>query len=326
VIDRSNDQEDTGGRSSFGRGRREHVVTGGRERIDVSFPSGDASCAAWLYLPAAGGLPRGRRPVVVLGHGLGATRDMSLDDYAEAFRSDGYACVVFDYRHFGDSGGEPRQLLDVEQELTDWASAIAYARSHPSCDPERVVLWGSSFGGGHALTAAARDGGVAAVIAQCPFTDGIASMLRHDPVASVRVGTRAVRDVLGAARGRTPVTVGLVGQRRSAALLTAPDALPGYAALLTPGTTFRNEVAARFAFQLPRYRPGRRLRELRCPVLLCLCSEDSVAPTARTRRYAAGTRADIREYPFGHFAIYGEPERGVVLHDQRAFLGREVPA
>jgi uncharacterized protein len=301
-------------------------VTGGGERIDVSFPSGDASCAAWFYLPAPGATARAPRPVVVLGHGLGATRDMALDDFAEAFRADGYACLVFDYRHFGDSGGRPRQLLDVEQELTDWASAIAYARSHPTCDHERVVLWGSSFGGGHALTAAARDGGVAAVVAQCPFTDGIASMLRHDPVASARVGARAVRDVLGAARGRAPVTVGLVGRRRSAALLTVPDALPGYAALLTPGTTFRNEVAARFAFQLPRYRPGRRLRELRCPVLLCLCSEDSVAPTTRTRRYAAGTRTQIREYPFGHFALYVRPEREVVLYDQRAFLRREVPS
>ncbi|GLZ49158.1 alpha/beta hydrolase [Actinomycetospora sp. NBRC 106375] len=303
-------------------------MTGGCRRIEVSFPSGDASCAAWLYLPdpAATARPDARRPVVVLGHGLGATRDMSLDAFAEDFRADGYACVVFDYRHFGDSGGQPRQLLDIEQELTDWSSAIAYARSHPSCDPERVVLWGSSFGGGHALTAAARDGNVAAVVAQCPFTDGIASILRHDPVASMRVAARAVRDVVGAARGRAPVTVGLVGRRRSAALLTAPDALPGYAALLTPGTTFRNEVAARFAFQLPRYRPGRRLREVRCPVLLCLCSEDSVAPTARTRRYAAaGTRTRLHEYPFGHFAIYLDGEREVVLHDQLEFLRREVP-
>src|SRR5690349_19990129 len=153
---------------------------------------------------------------------------MSLDTFAEAYRSDGSPCLVFDHRHFGDSGGRPRQLLDIERELTDWASAIAYARSHPSCDSERVVLWGRSFGGGHAITAAARDGGVAAVVAQCPFTDGLASMLRHDPVGSLRVGARAVRDVLGARRGRPPVTVGLVGDRGSAALLTAPDALPGY--------------------------------------------------------------------------------------------------
>ena len=132
------------------------AASGDRERIDVTFPSGDASCAAWLYLPAPGGKACASRPVVVLGHGLGATRDMALDDVAEAFRAEGYACLVFDYRHFGDSGGRPRQLLDVERELTDWASAIAYARSHPSCDPDRVVLWGSSFGGGHAITVASR--------------------------------------------------------------------------------------------------------------------------------------------------------------------------
>jgi hypothetical protein len=44
-------------------------------RLDVSFTSGEDTCAAWLYLPTGVTSP----PVVILGHGLGATREMRLD-------------------------------------------------------------------------------------------------------------------------------------------------------------------------------------------------------------------------------------------------------
>ena len=114
------------------------------DRLDVRFPSGRQSCAAWLYLPG------GKRPapVIVMGHGLGGVRQMRLDAFAERFVAAGYACLVFDYRHFGASEGAPRQLLDIGRQEADWTSAIAYARSRPELDPQRVVLWGTSFGGG----------------------------------------------------------------------------------------------------------------------------------------------------------------------------------
>ena len=102
---------------------------------------------------------------------------MRLPAYAERFRAAGYACLVFDYRCFGASGGEPRQLLDVERQLGDWRAALAYARGRDDLDRERLAVWGTSFGGGHALAIGAEDSGIAAVVAQCPFTDGISSAL-----------------------------------------------------------------------------------------------------------------------------------------------------
>ena len=125
-------------------------------RIDVEFPSGDDRCAAWLYRPEAA--PDAVVPIVVLAHGLGGVKEMRLDAYAERFTDAGYACLVFDYRHFGASGGEPRQLLDIERQLADWAAAVRYARRLDGVDSSRVILWGSSFSGGHVIEAAARDG------------------------------------------------------------------------------------------------------------------------------------------------------------------------
>ena len=84
-------------------------ATNGFHRRTVEFWSGDSFCSAWLYLPdAASEAPV---PVVVMGHGLGATRELGLAPYAGRFAAAGMAALVFTYRHLGDSGGEPRQLL-----------------------------------------------------------------------------------------------------------------------------------------------------------------------------------------------------------------------
>ncbi|MBY6683391.1 alpha/beta fold hydrolase [Rhodococcus sp. BP-316] len=293
------------------------------ERRDVEFVSGDATCAAWLYRPDT---PSERQPIVVLAHGLGGVREMRLDAYAERFTAAGYACLVFDYRHFGASGGEPRQLLDIGLQLEDWASAIAYARTIDGIDPTRVVLWGSSFGGGHVLEAAARDGRVAAVISQCPFTDGLASALATPLSTTLRITPLAVRDIVGSLRGKPPVMVPLAAEHRGVALMASTDALDGYLGLQPPGSAFSNEVAARFALAITRYFPGRAAKKITAPVLFCVCDPDTVAPTKATLRHAAkAPRGQIEVYPYGHFEIYvGDPFEHVVA-DQIAFLERTVP-
>src|SRR5690606_4654369 len=149
---------------------------GGFERGNVHFPSGSDVCDAWLYRPA-GATAAGSLPVIVMAHGLGGIKVGGLAPFAERFCTEGYACLVFDYRYFGDSGGEPRELLDIPSQLEDWRAAVACARSLPGIDPDRVVVWGTSFGGGHAVVTAAEDARIAAAIAQCPFTDGPSSVM-----------------------------------------------------------------------------------------------------------------------------------------------------
>lgn len=291
-------------------------------RLDITFRSGGSDCAAWLYLPAS----RGPFPTIVMGHGLGGIRQMRLDAFAERFQAAGYACLVFDYRHFGASGGEPRQLLDINRQLEDWAAAIGFARTVEGVDPERVVLWGTSFGGGHVIVAGARDERVAAVIAQCPFTDGPASVLATHPLSLIKATALGLRDAAGSVFGRPPTMVATAGTPRSAALMTAPDAQPGYLALVPAGMPFHNEVAARFALRVGLHRPGRQAARLACPALFCICEHDSVAPARAAQRHAArAPRGEIRLYPYGHFEIYlGEPFERVVA-DQIEFLTRHIP-
>lgn len=293
-------------------------------RIDVTFPSADERCAAWLYLPPGSG----RAPVIVMAHGLGALRQMRLDAFAERFCAAGYACLVFDYRHFGASGGEPRQLLDIDRQLTDWRAAVTFARQCDQVDGQRLVLWGTSFSGGHVLSTAADDNGITAVIAQCPFTDGLASSLAMPLGTSVSVTLRALRDQAGALLGREPLMVPLASKPGSTALMVAPDSEPGYLRLLPDGERdqFPNYVAARFALQIIRYFPGRRAVNIACPVLFCVCDPDTVAPTEATLRHARKVpNAEIKVYPHGHFEIYVDEGFEKVVTDQLKFLGRAVP-
>lgn len=290
-------------------------------RLDVSFASGDSTCAAWLYLPAGVTSP----PAVILGHGLGATREMRLGAFAERFAQAGIACLAFTYRHFGDSGGQPRQLVSIKRQLADWDAAISYMQGYPDIDGTRVAIWGSSFGGGHAITVASRHPELRAAVAQCPFTDGFASALALGPVASLRLAPVLAQDLIAKFRGRPPVMIPLAASPGSLALMNAPDALPGYEALIPAGTTFVNAAAARVIPSIATYRPGRAAKKVAIPILFCVSRFDTVTPPAQTLRYAkTAPRGEIRMYTAGHFDFYVGDAFEAVVRDQVEFLTRHL--
>ena len=115
----------------------------------TTFLSGGTKCAVTVFRPDASA--EKPMPAIVMAHGFGSPRALRLYAYAERFAAAGYAAVVFDYRGFGDSEGEPRQLLDVSMQHDDWKAALSFPRSLPGIDADKVVAWGTSFGGGHVL-------------------------------------------------------------------------------------------------------------------------------------------------------------------------------
>ncbi|ORV19713.1 alpha/beta hydrolase [Mycobacterium celatum] len=293
------------------------------QREDVWFNSGHDRISAWLYRPDG----TGDAPLLVMAHGLGAVRTMRLDAYAERFSAVGYACLVFDYRNFGDSEGQPRQLLDVGMQLQDWTAAVAYGRTLPGIDDSRIGLWGTSFGGGHVIATAAQLPGIAAVVAQCPFTDGIASARTLSPRVTARLSALAIRDLVAARLGRDPVMVATAGMPGEVALMNASDAYAGYLRLMPDGAQPPNEVAARIGVKILAYRPGRLTARIPCPILFCVCETDSVAPAGPTLRYAAkAPKGEVKLYPEGHFAIYVDDAFERVVADQIAFLDKHLKA
>src|SRR5689334_11475993 len=189
-------------------------------RHDVTFMSEGTSCAAWLYRPDGVENP----PIVVLAHGFAAFRELRLDAYAARFAQAGYAALVFDYRHWGASDGQPRRILDIAKQQADWRAAIAYAKGLDNVDTTRVVGWGSSFGGGHVLTLAARDNEFAAAIVQVPHVSGPASAFSQSPRLVARLVAAGLRDQVGAWLGRAPYRVTSIGRPGDVAMMTSPGA------------------------------------------------------------------------------------------------------
>jgi uncharacterized protein len=279
------------------------------ERIDLVFASGRESCAAWFYTIAGGTVGS---PVVVMAHGLSGTRRDRLGPFAERFAAAGIAVLLFDHRGFGESTGEADLFHPVRQ-LEDWRAAIAFARSLPGIDGDRLATFGSSMGAGNALAAAAQDTRVAAVVGQVPFLD----LRRQAHRSSARVAARML------AAAVLDQHLPAVGQPSEAAFINAPGAEAGWRRVIATGedSGWRNRVSARWLLGAP-YNPGRHAAGLHCPWLVCVGEADRVArpgPAIQAARRAP--LGELRLYPgVDHFDIYEGPHHEAILADQLDFL------
>jgi len=297
-------------------------------RQNVSFSVGGIPVRAWLYLPRSGSGPV---PCVVMAHGLGATKEAGLESYAIRFQEAGLAVLVFDYRHLGDSGGEPRQLVWIPYQLEDTRAAVAYARGLEEIDSTRVALWGTSLSAGHAIVAAARDMDIACVVAQCPLLDGGEAglkLLKREGLKVLRRMFRLLphgqRDLVRSWFRLSPHRIPLVGRQNSVAVLADDRAWTALEQLAPDG--FINQVCARIVIRLDKYRPARHVSKVRCPVLLQI-SNDEVAFQAkavqRVRKHLKES-AEVVHYPVEHFDMYLGQSFEMSVRDQVVFLKRHL--
>ena len=291
-------------------------------RDDVVFRSEGVVCRAWHYHAARSASDK--RACIVMAHGLGGTRDSGLEPFAESFARAGFEVLLFDYRHFGASDGEPRQLLSIGNQVEDWKAAVAFARTLLGVDAKRIGLWGTSLSGGHVITTAANDPSIAAVSALGPMVDGFAAVLQMVRYAGVfqlaRLAAYGLADQLRAWVGLSPVTLPIIGQPGEFAALSSYDSVPGYGAVA--GADWKNEMTARMALTLMSYRPTSKARKLRCPVLIQACMKDSVAhaPSAVKLAREAGPNVVLKQYDMGHFDGYVGRDRATALADQLDFF------
>jgi uncharacterized protein len=263
-----------------------------------------------------------------MAHGVGGTRDSSLLPFAEGFAEAGLDALLFDYRRFGGSTGEPRQLAWPPDHRDDYMAAAAFARTLDGVDPDRIVLWGTSWSAGHVVYVAAEDPGVASVICQTPDLDGARTLREISHYAGwgqlARVTWEGIKDLAGAARGRPPHMIPLAAAPGEVAAMSSPDAEAGYHAIAGP--TWRNEVAARAVVAETVNRAITRIDRVACPILVQIADRDTIAPPtqARAAAWRAKGRVEVREYPCEHFDIYRGEWRDRSLADQLHFLRRHL--
>jgi uncharacterized protein len=310
-------------------GRARHHAAGVPEErahdvvpMKVRFVSGDTECAAWHY-PSINGA------CVIMAGGFAVTKEPGTDRFAQRFHDAGFGVLAFDYRRIGESGGQPRQVLPIRDQLGDWQAAIDFARTLPGVDPTRLALWAFSASGGHVLRVAARNPDLAAVIAQTPYIGGLAATRNtsryQQPLAMLRFTGRGILDGLGGLVGCRPRLVPLAGEPGTVAMLTTPDSLDGPRALQADRyPDWQQAVAARSALRLAFYRPGRFASRVRCPLLVLVCDQDRTAPAAQAVRAAnRAPRAEVVRMSGGHYAPFMDAHEQAV-EVELSFLHRHL--
>ncbi|KAJ7477022.1 alpha/beta-hydrolase [Mycena galericulata] len=293
----------------------------------VKIPSVDDGIAleAWLLTPSG----TGPFPVVVAGHGMTAIKDAGLFTFGEHWTATAhYASLIFDYRYFGGSGGDPRNLVSLEKQQEDYQSVLRWVRLQPERFlNSQIVLMGSALSGLTVCQLALEDSGLAGVMAHSPVLDG------YDTAMSLGFNPRllfwAFVDNIKRKMGGSPLFIKAVGRPGEFAFLNTPSSYTGFVTMFAQGDTpflsAPNLINPSVLFQIMNARPGRKLRDARCPVLLVIAKEDDIMPSSTVAEVAqiASDKVTIVEAPGGHYDVmHGGQGFEINIRAQLDFLGR----
>ena len=278
-------------------------------REDISFQSKGLECRGWLYLPDDIE-SNAKLPALVMAHGFSAVKEQILPEIAEHFVTAGFVTLVFDYRFFGDSEGEPRcQLFPLEM-VEDYRNAISWVSRHPNVDRDRIGIWGTSYSGGLVAYVGAIDKRAKAIVAQVPSIISPESRRTMDPEKWDAVGEFLLQDRI--ARYST----GKINYMKVVAPEGEPCILPGqenydaFMELVDVAPNWRNEITIESLEKIREFDPVSSIHLIAPRALLVIAAEDdNLIPieTVKSAVEIAGEPKRLIFHPIQHFEIYSNP-------------------
>ncbi len=291
-------------------------------RTDIELDADGTTLRGWWY-PAQGS--SGPAPAVVMAHGFSAVKEMFLDCYAEVFAAAGIAVLVYDRRALGASDGQPRGEVDPWLDVRDYRDAVSFVRTLPDVDGQRVAIWGTSYGGGIALAAAALDRRVRCVVSQVP-------MLARPPALPPPVLELLHADRDARHRGQAPQRIAVTApDPRSPAVLRTPDVWAFKEESEARAPSWVNAVTLRSVENLAAWDPTFFLGELgSTPAMILVAEADLVIPLDVLLAACERIRGpkEIVRMPGGHFEPYNpiHPQFEIASGAARDFLVRNLGA
>lgn len=271
------------------------------EQRVVHFYSEGSRLEGDLFLPTD--LRRGeQRPGIVLCHGFTGLRELVLPEYAKVFTEAGYVSLIFDYRGFGGSAGPQWRLIPLEQ-IDDIRNAITFLQAQAEVDPERIGVWGTSFGGGHVPYVAGVDDRVKAAVGQVGFGDGerfingVRSYAERVELAQVIAKDRHRRVLTGEGQKLDPLELSLRDPQSRAFL---PEALKQFPQM-------RCELSWETAEKTLEYKPIDVVERISPRGLLLIGAEkDTICPIEGYQKLYDRAREPKKlvVLPIEHYEIY----------------------
>ena len=138
---------------------------------EVTFYSDSDKIAGYLFTPAdwkAGDPPR---PGILVLAGYSGNTQADCTHMMKRLCAEGWFVFGYDYVGFGKSDGKRNRHRPLEQAQNTY-DALTYMQTVPGIDPERLAIYGTSFGCANGIWVTAHDERVKCLVTSVGVTDG----------------------------------------------------------------------------------------------------------------------------------------------------------
>ena len=155
----------------------------------VNFDSNDQNLVGNLYLPDD--YQQGDKlPGVVVTGAWTTVKEQMPGTYAEEMADRGYAVLAFDFRNWGESAGNQRQLENPINKTEDIVAAANYLTTRPEVDANRIAGLGICASAGYMADAAVQSEDIKAIALVAPW------LHNRDIVNQVYGGSESVQSLI----------------------------------------------------------------------------------------------------------------------------------
>jgi fermentation-respiration switch protein FrsA (DUF1100 family) len=276
---------------------------------DIVFTSEGLQCSGLLYLPE---ITRQKRPspAIVMAHGLSGVKEQALPQVAEKFADAGFVTLVFDYRFFGDSEGEPRNQVFPLEMVEDYKNAITWISELPEVDPERIGIWGTSLSGGIALYTGMFDKRVKAVVAQVPAIFNPVTRFRRSPDAWANDSKTIAEDRVDRLRTGTINYIDIVAPPGQRCVLPGTEAYDFFMSTKETAPNWHNRMTVESIEKMREFDVTSSIELLaQTPVMVIPAENDGLIPTesiSTIYEKIPGIKSMV-PLPMTHFEVYSDP-------------------
>ncbi len=128
----------------------------------INFKSEGLTLVGTLHYPD--NYEEGKEYAAIISSGSWTTvKEQMAGLYAEKLAKKGFIALAFDFRNYGESEGEPRTYENPSMKIQDIKNAVAYLKSLPEVDGNRIGAMGICAGSMYTLIAASEDDDIKAV-------------------------------------------------------------------------------------------------------------------------------------------------------------------
>ena len=272
-------------------------------RRDIEFTSEGTLCRGWLYVPE--NLEK-RAPAIVMANAISAIMQITLPGYAERFAEAGFVVLVFDYRHFGLSLGEPRNHIVPHEQRQDIQNAVSWLRAQPEVDPDNIGGWGISLGGAHMLHLGAFDRRLKAVVSVATGLNALEAMLGRTGLQGFLRYVNGDRDPRFAA-GQDASYIPAVSMPGQGGVMAFPEAYDFYTeAQQTVAPTYLNKLTVESLEYLIADHADQAMELIAPTALLMIHGEKDLIPVGAVRAVfeRAGEPKKLVVYDCLHTDLY----------------------